>query len=209
MYVPTAFELSDANDVAAILADFSFALVVTRPVSGELFMDHVPLLHDPEEGVLYGHFAGCNPHAGAIVDAPSVTAIFMGPHAYVSPQWHTTEGLVPTWNYVAVHVHGVAKPVSDSEGLRALERKVEKYEASQESPWDIADLGQDRVRTLQRAIVSFKIVPRRIEAKAKLSQTRSDEDRARVIAALEAGGTEGGQAVARLMRAGATDNGRA
>lgn len=198
--MPASFELSDEGEVDAILADFSFALVATRPASGELFMDHVPLQHDPEARVLYGHFARRNPHACAIAEPHILNAVFLGPHAYVSPRWYAAGGLVPTWNYVAVHVHGVAERISDSEALRALARKVEKYEASEATPWDVAELGEDRVRALLGEIVSFKIVPRRIEAKAKLSQTRTHEDRTRVIAALEARGTEGGKAVARLMR---------
>ena len=37
-------------------------------------------------------------------------------HTYVSPSWHESSG-VPTWNYQAVHVEGVAQNFTDSEKL--------------------------------------------------------------------------------------------
>jgi transcriptional regulator len=204
MYVPSSYELTDEREVAAILTECDFALVITRLVSGEIFMDHVPLLHDPGERVIYGHLARQNPHAHAITNAETVTAIFSGPHAYVSPRWYASQGIVPTWNYVAIHVHGVTEPISDSKALEVLARQVDKYESSEMTPWEISELGGDRLRALLPGIVSFRIAPRWIEAKAKLSQTRSSEDRTKVIAALEEGGTDGGKAVARLMRRGLT-----
>ena len=38
-----------------------------------------------------------------------VLAIFHGPHAYISPSWYESADVVPTWNYVAVHVSGVLR----------------------------------------------------------------------------------------------------
>ena len=37
-------------------------------------------------------------------------AIFLGPHAYVSPNWYPSKAAtgkaVPTWNYITVHAQG-------------------------------------------------------------------------------------------------------
>ena len=45
--------------------------------------------------------------------------IFEGPHGYVSPSWYETRPNVPTWNYVAIHVHGTLRAVEDADELRA------------------------------------------------------------------------------------------
>ena len=41
--------------------------------------------------------------------APAL-AIFLGPHAYVSPNWYPSKAetgkAVPTWNYITVHARG-------------------------------------------------------------------------------------------------------
>ena len=57
-----------------------------------------------------------------------------------------------------------------------------------------------RVESLVVAIVAFRMRIRRLDAKFKLSQNRTREDRARVIAALEAEAHPEADATARWMR---------
>jgi len=57
-----------------------------------------------------------------------------------------------------------------------------------------------RVESLVGAIVAFRMRIRRLDAKFKLSQNRTREDRARVIAALEAEAHPEADATARWMR---------
>jgi transcriptional regulator len=54
---------------------------------------------------------------------------------------------------------------------------------------------------MQRGIVAFEIPIRRLEGKAKLSQNRGAEDRARVEAALAVAGDPWSQATAARMAA--------
>ena len=58
-----------------------------------------------------------------------------------------------------------------------------------------------------RGIVGFEIPLTRLEAKAKLSQNRSEADRAGVIAALEASGRAADSELAATMRARETKSG--
>ena len=50
-------------------------------------------------------------------------AIFLGPHAYVSPNWYPTKAatgkVVPTWNYITVHARGTIRWIQDADWLRA------------------------------------------------------------------------------------------
>ena len=110
-----------------------------------------------------------------------MTAVFTGPHAYVSPNWYVTQGLVPTWNYAAVHVTGPVSVVEDTHDLAQLvDELADIFERDREDPW-IPDYPQ----AMLDAIVGFRLNVTSIEVKFKLSQNRSAEDRARVTQALE------------------------
>ena len=54
-------------------------------------------------------------------------------HTYVSPSWHESSG-VPTWNYQAVHVEGVAQNFTDSE---KLEHVLDTSKKTNESAYKI------------------------------------------------------------------------
>ena len=109
--------------------------------------------------------------------------IFHGPHAYISPNWYADKNVVPTWNYVAVHVYGKLRIVTDRETtLRTLRDTVEKYEAHSASPWSIEEPDQRFVEGLLDSIVAFEIEISRMQGKWKLSQNHAPERRSRVIA---------------------------
>jgi len=128
--------------------------------------------------------------------------VFLGPHAYVSPSWYgDAAAMVPTWNYATVHAHGAVDVVDDPvESRRILEALVHRFEAHRDTPWELA-MPEARVESLVDAIVAFRMRIRRLDAKFKLSQNRTRDDRARVIAALEAEAHPDAEATARWMRA--------
>src|SRR5689334_21322792 len=91
----------------------SFATLVTISSSGPV-ASHLPLLLDAEagpHGSLLGHMARANPQWRTAEG--EALAIFLGPHAYVSPAWYGEPGTVPTWNYVAVHAYGTFRLVEE------------------------------------------------------------------------------------------------
>ncbi|MDQ1584290.1 MAG: transcriptional regulator, partial [Microbacteriaceae bacterium] len=55
-----------------------------------------------------------------------------------------------------------------------------------ESPWAVTDAPEGYIAGQLRAIVGIELVITRVEAKTKLSQNRSEEDRAGVVAGLTA-----------------------
>jgi transcriptional regulator len=134
-------------------------------------------------------------------------AIFTGPHAYVSPRWYLAEGVVPTWNYTAVHAYGPLETVSDPDELRDhLRRALATYEQGVSAPWTLERSGEV-VEKLVKGIVGLRIPISRLEGKWKLSQNHPAERQERVIAALEAQGDENSVAVAALMRANLAGSG--
>ena len=193
IYTPRAFAAQDSATIARIIGEHPFATLVT-PGEPELSISHLPLQYhagDGKHGVLVGHMARANPHWQAFGDAVSV-AIFHGPHAYVSPSWYgEPAAAVPTWNYAVAHVHGRVELMTDPAETRALlDELVERYESGRCQPWRLQLEGRPLAAMLE-AIVGFRMVIERVEAKLKLSQNRSAEDRERVIKALRAEGYAG------------------
>jgi transcriptional regulator len=202
LYQPPVFAPADRAAVARLMHDHPFATLVT-PASPEPVITHLPLLLQPSSephGTLIGHFARGNPHWREAKGAESI-AVFHGPHAYVSPSWYADPAsMVPTWNYATVHAHGPIEIVDDdAESRRVLDALVNRFESGREEPWALA-MPESKLVPLVGAIVAFRLRIRRLDAKFKLSQNRSREDRGRVIRALEAAGDPESSATGRWMR---------
>ncbi|MEO8487100.1 MAG: FMN-binding negative transcriptional regulator [Betaproteobacteria bacterium] len=202
LYLPKPFEPATRTAAARLMHDHPFATLVT-PSQPEPILSHVPLLLQPSSephGTLIGHVARANPHWKALAGVESI-AVFHGPHAYVSPSWYEDPAtMVPTWNYATVHAHGAIDVVDDAvESRRILEALVHRFEAHRDAPWELS-MTEARVDALVGAIVAFRMRIRRLDAKFKLSQNRTRDDRARVIAALEGDEHPDAAATARWMR---------
>jgi transcriptional regulator len=203
LYVPGHFDASDVEWCHARIREEPFGTLVTADHAGVPFATHIPFLLDADRGprgTLLGHVARGNPHAGVLASHRPALAIFQGPHAYVSPSWYGVHPSVPTWNYVAVHAYGVPAVIDDPAHVRAIvARLVETHEAGQPVPWRIDALPEDYLTGMLRGIVAFEMPIERLEGKAKLSQNRSEDDRARVRTALADSGEPLATAVAALM----------
>jgi transcriptional regulator len=202
LYTPTHFTMADRAAIARLIHDHSFATLVT-PAAGGPFISHLPLLlvaGSEPHGTLLGHMARANPqwqHAAGV----SSVALFHGPHAYVSPSWYAVPAkAVPTWNYAAVHAHGVLDIIDDPvEARSVLDALVQRFEGKRETPWQFAMPVPQR-DALVNAIVAFRLRIRSVEAKFKLSQNRPHGDQVRVAAALDAEGYPEAASVAEWMR---------
>ncbi len=204
LYVPAHFAARDRTSFARLAHDHPFATLVT-PATPEPFVTHLPLIYAADRepsGSLFGHFARANAHAraAAATTAESI-AIFHGPHAYVSPSWYADPaGAVPTWNYAVAHAHGVIELARDAAETRTiLDLLVQRFEGGRAAPWQLG-LDPDRLRAMVGAIIGFRIRVKRLEAKLKLSQNRSAEDRDRVAAGLDGEGYPDATATAAWMR---------
>lgn len=210
MYVPEHFAFADGATAAlheVIEANNFGILVESEPSRGDLEATHLPFVLDRQRGAhgtLIGHVARANPIWTMFSDEREVLRIFQGAHAYVSPHWYVTPGLVPTWNYVAVHAYGTPRILTaDAEVTDALARLSELMEEGlrPKPAWTMAEVRATTLGTLKRGIVAFEIEIERLEGKQKLSQNRATADRAAVVDALEARGAPDDVAVAQRMRA--------
>ena len=196
MYTPKHFEQTSASTLWDFIGEHAFGTLLTV-VDGAPALSHLPFLPDRAAGVLHCHVARANPHWHAVARSPQALVIFAGPHGYVSPTWYAQSGGVPTWNYAVVHAHGEAQAVDDAQRTRKhVEALAAKYERGRPAPW-VPDYDARRLA----GIVGIDIRVTRLEGKFKLSQNRSEADRVRVMAALEASGHADDAALARLMAA--------
>ena len=201
MYIPDPFRVDDPAVVASLVDAYPFATLISHTVPPHVA--HVPILRSEDEtGVFEGHVARANPVADELRDGACFTAAFLGPHDYVSPTWYRTPGLVPTWNFAAVHVTGTVSPVTGHGALSSMvERIADRFERHRDDPWV-----PDYAESMLDAIVGFTLRAERVETKLKFSQNRGTADREAVTAALEAGG-EDARNLARWMRRHAPANG--
>lgn len=202
LYLPRHFAMDDRRAIARLFHDHPFATLLT-PALPEPLITHLPLVHVADcepHGTLLGHFARGNPHVEVAAAAESI-AVFHGPHAYVSPSWYARPAAaVPTWNYAVVHAHGAIELARDAAETRTmLDAMIQRFEAQRPAPWQLG-LAPAALDAMVGAIIGFRIRVRRVEAKFKLSQNRSPEDRMRVAAALDAEGYAEAAATAAWMR---------
>ena len=205
MYIPTQFRTDDLPAIHAAMRETHLANLVTSGPEG-LVATPLPMLLDAGEGefgTLYAHVARANPQwrSGAGQEA---LVIFDGPDAYISPSWYATKQehgkVVPTWNYVAVHVYGPVEFTEDPEQLRRLvTRLTERHEGSRAQPWAVDDAPSRFIEAQLRGIVGVRLPITRLEGKRKLSQNRTPDDRAGVKAGLLQDGLPSNQAVSALV----------
>ncbi|NJN96095.1 MAG: FMN-binding negative transcriptional regulator [Anaerolineales bacterium] len=183
MYIPNAFAETDT----AKLFDFVQAnsLVFFFTARGQPFATHVPFLLErsaESPGWLWGHLAKANPHWHDL--AGDVLVVFPGPHTYISPAWYEDNNVVPTWNYVAVHVYGRFSLVTEpAQLLKIVEDSVNFYEAPRPTPWSL-DGSHEYAQKILKGIVGFKIEITRLEGKCKLSQNHPAARQEKIIKAL-------------------------
>ncbi|WP_422844430.1 FMN-binding negative transcriptional regulator [Acidovorax sp. M2(2025)] len=188
------FHVTEAATLHALVRAQPLATLVVAQ-GGALHANHIPLYLDPARGphgTLIGHVARAN---GLWPLLPqTAVAVFHGPQAYVSPSWYPSKAVdgkqVPTWNYAAVHAHGTLAAMDDPARLRSLLHTLsEQHEAHRPAPWRIDDAPPDYIDKLLRAIVGIELAVERWEGIWKVSQNRTDADRAGVVQGLLAEGT--------------------
>lgn len=132
------------------------------------------------------HMARANPQWKSIKAGAPGLAIVHGPQAYVSPSNYegklTDHKVVPTWNYQSVHLSGTVELSEDVELLRHMVSSLTDFhEAKKTEPWSASEADPRYFDAQLRGIIAVTLHVTHVEAKYKLSQNRSAEDRQRVI----------------------------
>ncbi len=204
MYRPKAFVVDDVAVLHRFIRERAFATIAVAK-DGAVAFAYAPVVLDAAGalGAVRFHLAKSNPVAGAM-DGERMFFSFTGPDAYISPDWYVSQGMVPTWNYVAVEGEGRAHRLSDGE-LRALLvdlSAAQEDELLPKKPWTLDKVPPERLAALTSAIVGFSVAFETLEGKFKLSQDKKPDDFEGVIKGLEARDDPASAAVAHAMRKG-------
>ncbi len=201
MYIPPVFK-TDTEKALDYAAARGFGTVVAvdagRPVAS-----HLPFLLQRHDGKvrLEAHVARANPLHAVLARAPDVLVTVAGPDAYISPDWYVASDQVPTWNYVSVHLAGVARLLPAAENLAVVDRLSAEFEArlAPKPAWKSGKMTPARREAMLQAIVGFQIEVTSVEGQWKLAQHKARPDRMEVARMLEWRGDWNSQGIAALM----------
>lgn len=205
IYIPKHFASDDAGLARTLIAENSFAQVITPGGADIADISHLPLIlvdDGSTHGKLIGHFARANPHWKRFEADAQTLVIFSGPHAYISPNWYANPGLVPTWNYAAVHVKGTPQIISDDTGAAdVLRQLVGTFESDATGNWSVDSLPEGSLEKQLRGIVAFEMSIDDITLKVKMSQNRGGDDVAGAIEGLSRSDRQTDHETAQMMKA--------
>lgn len=178
------FQITDPRRIRELIADNPWATLVSATAEG-LQISHLPIvLADGPRPAVIGHLPRTD---GAVhgLGEHEVALIIQGPHGYLSPSWYQETPHVPTWNFVVAHLYGRPQLLDGPATFQVLSDTVDHLEARLPSPWKLEHVASyaDRIAA---ATVGFRLEPRRIVAKAKLSQDESADLVSRSVKMLRA-----------------------
>jgi transcriptional regulator len=207
VYVPH-FNVMDEAEVAPFLAAHPAGHLVTVGPDGRPDVTLLPLIFD--EGRVLAHFARANEHWHRIAPGSPGLVVVTAADAYISPSWYASKAehgrVVPTWNYSEVQLRGAVTVHDDPDWVRnVVTRLTTRHEAHRPAPWAVTDAPERYVAGQLRAIVGVEVHVVEVSAKAKLSQNRSDADRAGAIEGLLQEPGNAAHEVAEAMRAALRD----
>jgi len=190
MYNPKHFAQTDRAAQLELIDRYPFGTLMTV-AAGRLAISTIPFLIGDDRASLIGHIARANTHWREFAAATDVAVGFIGPHAYISPNWYHSANMVPTWNYVAVEVRGTIELLEDRAArLDVVDRLSARHEMALPQPWSTSKLDPTMRDKLLDAIVAFRVSIAAIEAKMKLGQNRKPDDVHGAADALRAAASE-------------------
>jgi transcriptional regulator len=206
MFTPKVFKEEDFETIKVFIKEQPHATVIVQTNTG-LEACHIPMYWQDDGsqyGCLYGHIAKINAlNNSDNIDAPWLV-IFQDTGHYISPNWYPSKAIthkeVPTWNYRSVHITGLVRLITEPEMLiEILTKLTTDFEANQPIPWSLDDAPENYIQALCRAIVGIRINITDVQAQFKLSQNKTAENRAGIIAGLGRLRTEKADEMAKLI----------
>ncbi|WP_375002526.1 FMN-binding negative transcriptional regulator [Aeromicrobium sp. CTD01-1L150] len=176
----------DPGVVRALVHEHPWTTIVSNGPGG-LVASHYPvLLDDTEELVALTHVGRPDETVHGFDGRRESLLVFQGRHGYVSPSWYAPgSSRAPTWNFTAVHAHGVPEVLDDRENLAVLTRLVAHFEQHVDEPMY---LDQDWGARAAQGTVGLRIPISRFTAKVKLSQDKDEQSVQNVIDELRTDG---------------------
>ncbi|SFP46980.1 FMN-binding negative transcriptional regulator [Sphingomonas rubra] len=198
MHPDPAFR-QDAADALDRAAAIGFAHVMAATPAGPMVV-HAPVTR--HTAALRFHVSRANRLAPHLADAAVLVSV-AGADGYISPNWYERPGdQVPTWNYVAIEIDGIARHCDEAALVEQLDALAAMHEprVNPSRPWTRAKMDDALFRRMLGGIVGFEVEVTAVRSTAKLSQNKTAADRAGVVAGLRAAGMP---ALAAAMEIGA------
>ncbi len=197
MHPNSAFRPKEDDLAALLVREIGFAAIFAGTPDGPR-VAHAPVVLSDDGTMLQFHLARGNALTRHL-DGATALAVVQGPDAYVSASWYADADQVPTWNYVAVEMEGMATKLDDAALVAHLDTLSATHEVrvGANPPWTRAKMNPALFGKMTGAIVSFEMRITAWRPTIKLSQNKSADERERVIAGMEA---TGHGALAQLMR---------
>ncbi len=211
MYIPPQNKLESWDEIQRFVESARAADLVTVNSEGlpiATLMPAVWEVTEPSEGN-YGrlimHMARANQQWKEIKAGTQGLAILHGAQAYISPtnygNKNTDHKVVPTWNYQSVHLSGIVEISEDTELLRHIVTGLTRlHEKEREVPWSVEEADPHYMDLQLKGIIAVTLHVTKVEAKSKLSQNKSQEDRERIINDLQSSTIPGEAEVAEQMK---------
>jgi transcriptional regulator len=200
MYNLPHFKANNQKEVIDFMYAHPFITLCGCDENNKPVATHVPVLMEEKEGKIFlrAHIMRNQKHAKAFQQNNNVLAIFSGAHTYVSASWYSDKKMGSTWNYQAVHAHGILNFKDGNFLHNLLTQLTEKFENNPHSPSLVQKLSEDYVSNMMKAIVGFEIEITSIEHVFKLSQNRDEKSYENIIERLQKG-SEDAKAMATTM----------
>jgi transcriptional regulator len=178
------FLMTDPHEVARLVRNHPWATFVSATSTG-LVASHYPVLLDEDAADLtvLSHFGRPDDELHEL-GRHQVLVIVQGPHDYVSPSWYDPGDVIPTWNHVTAHLYGTPEILDEEENYAVLCRLTEHFEQHRRGGRSLAE-DEAGTRRAARGTTGLRLRVERFEARAKLSQNKPVEVRARIAAQLE------------------------
>lgn len=205
MFAPSPYREDDVAVLHALIEDATLGTLVTLGAADSeapgLVASHLPFMLDRARGrcgTLIGHVDRRNPQWRILEAQDGLLVTFLGPDTGVAAGWYDSAPRVPTWLYTTVHCHGTARLVRGAPDVRDMVVRLSEMMEPPGSAWSGAQV-EAYIDKLLGGIVGFEIEIARIEGQQRLAQQNRQDDRQRVLTALEAG-TPRQRHVAEAMR---------
>ena len=178
-------KLTIAQDIKTLIEESPLAQVMIA--SNDNLYDQIvylPLQLDTQRQVLTGHMSVNNKLAWLMENSPTVTVVFQGDDAYVSPLLHEKQ-VVPTWNYRRLHLSGKFCFLPPCDNESTVKKQVEQLEGSD---WQFDDQPAKLMASMLAHIRCFEITIERLDKHFKLSANKPKSVRRSIANELMASG---------------------
>jgi transcriptional regulator len=166
--------MTDPLEVKRVIRGNAWATFVTNTSKG-LVASHYPVILDEsgdDEIVIVSHFGRPDDELHEL-GQHEILVIIQGPHDYVSSSLYEADDFVPTWNHVTAHLYGVPDVLSDDENFAMLSKLTDHFEQHFEGGRSLSE-NEAEARQTAKGTVGLRMRVTRFDARAKLSQNKSD-----------------------------------